>query len=140
MPAPAHPETRNEPSPLADLAARAERERLRRSALKAFFTIVDRWRVKDEEARQLLGGASNGPYADLAFTSRRDPYSYVASQGPAESLIDARSLGVVHPSLRWAGGTCLACFRPALVMNVRKGVTYRFRWDGRPTPTILVST
>jgi hypothetical protein len=26
------------------------------------FNIVDRWSVRDEDARQLLGGVSNGPY------------------------------------------------------------------------------
>ena len=41
------------------------------------------------------------------------------------------SLGVVYPSVRTAGGTCVACFRPALVTNVRQDKTYRFTWDGR---------
>lgn len=65
-----------------------------------------------------------------------DPDSYVPSQALAERLLDGGSLGIVYPSVRRAGGTCLACFRPALVMNVRKGMTYRFRWSGQPTPTI----
>lgn len=46
--------------------------------------------------------------------------------------------GVVYPSVRRRGGTCLACFRPALVMNVREKKTYRFRWDGAPKPSISV--
>jgi RES domain-containing protein len=65
-----------------------------------------------------------------------DPDTYVQSQALAERLLDGGSLGIVYPSVRRAGGTCLACFRPALVMNVRKGTTYRFRWGGQPTPTI----
>jgi RES domain-containing protein len=65
-----------------------------------------------------------------------DPDTYVQSQALAERLLDGGSLGIVYPSVRRAGGTCLACFRPALVMNVRKGTTYRFRWNGLPTPTI----
>jgi RES domain-containing protein len=65
-----------------------------------------------------------------------DPDSYVESQALAERLLDAGSLGIVYPSVRRAGGTCLACFRPALVTNVRKGTTYRFRWGGHPTPAI----
>jgi hypothetical protein len=47
------------------LASRDERVRLSPSALKAFFNIVERWRVRDEDARQLLGGVSNGPYYDM---------------------------------------------------------------------------
>jgi hypothetical protein len=58
----AYPATRYEPSPLIDLAARHERERLSPSALKAFFNIMERWGVRDEDARILLGGVSNGPY------------------------------------------------------------------------------
>lgn len=65
-----------------------------------------------------------------------DPDSYVQSQALAEQLLDGGSLGIVYPSVRRAGGTCLACFRPALVLNVRKGTTYRFRWSGQPTPSI----
>ncbi|OFW03555.1 MAG: hypothetical protein A3H96_20180 [Acidobacteria bacterium RIFCSPLOWO2_02_FULL_67_36] len=49
-----------------------------------------------------------------------DPDSYVASQALAETLLEAGSLGIVYPSVRRSGGTCLACFRPALVGHVRK--------------------
>ena len=57
-----YPATRYEPSPVVDLASKAERERLSASALAAFFAIVDQWGVRDEDARQLLGGVTNGPY------------------------------------------------------------------------------
>jgi hypothetical protein len=45
-----------------DLGARHERERLSRPALKAFFNIMARWHVRDEDARALLGGVTNGPF------------------------------------------------------------------------------
>jgi hypothetical protein len=67
-----------------------------------------------------------------------DPESYVASQHLAERLLDAGSLGLVYPSVRRAGGTCVASFRPALVGNVRRARRYRFTWDGRPEPEIRV--
>jgi RES domain-containing protein len=67
-----------------------------------------------------------------------DPESYVVSQALAERLLEAGSLGVVYPSVRHAGGTCLACFRPALVTNVRRDKTYRFTWKGTPEPVIAV--
>ena len=50
-----------------------------------------------------------------------DPDSYVASQGLARELMERGSAGVVYPSVRRRGGTCLGCFRPVLVTNVRKG-------------------
>jgi len=64
--------------------------------------------------------------------------SYVASQTLAETLLDAGSLGVVYPSVRFEGGTCVACFRPALVMNVRRAKRYRFTWAGSATPKVTV--
>ena len=71
-----------------------------------------------------------------AFRACLDPDSYVASQALAETLLADGSLGVVYPSVRRAGGTCLACFRPALVANVRRGRTYRFTWSGDATPVV----
>src|SRR5688572_31459268 len=60
-----YPATRYAPSPLVDLSSKAERERLSRSALKAFFNIMEKWRVRDEDARLLLGGISNGPFYEM---------------------------------------------------------------------------
>ena len=73
------------------------------------------------------------------FADSLDPMSYVASQTLAEQLLQAGSLGVVYPSVRHVGGTCIACFRPALVVNARKGRTYRFTWNGNPVPDITTS-
>lgn len=59
---PAYPAGLYEPTPLIDLTSRAERERLSESALNGFFNIVDHWGIRDEDARGLLCGISNGPY------------------------------------------------------------------------------
>jgi hypothetical protein len=75
---------------------------------------------------------------DARFTDCLAPDSYVASQELAERLLDVGSLGVVFPSVRHAGGTCVACFRPALVAHVRRGVTYRFTWRGTAVPEVAV--
>jgi hypothetical protein len=76
--------------------------------------------------------------AARALRAALDPDSYVESQALAERLLVADSLGVVYPSVRSPGGTCLACFRPALVGNVRRDQTYRFTWQGTPNPTVTV--
>jgi hypothetical protein len=73
-----------------------------------------------------------------AYRAYLDPRSYVESQALAERLLETGSLGVVYPSVRHRGGTCIACFRPALVGNVRRGRTYRFTWRGTPEPVIAV--
>jgi hypothetical protein len=58
---------------------------------------------------------------DFGFAKWLDPTSYAASQKLAGELIDEGSAGIVYPSIRLSGGPCIACFRSALVNNVRKG-------------------
>ena len=48
-----------------NLANKEVQERLSRSAVLAFFKIINAWSVRDEAARQLLGGVSNGVYYQL---------------------------------------------------------------------------
>ena len=58
----AYPATQFDPALLVDLNVRSERERLSKSALKGFFRILERWHVRDEDARELLGGLSSSAY------------------------------------------------------------------------------
>ena len=60
----AYPKSRFEPAPLIDLNARAERQRLSRSALQGFFRLAQAWGLRDEEARELLGGLSSSAFYD----------------------------------------------------------------------------
>ena len=73
---------------------------------------------------------------DARFARCLDLRSYVASQRLAERLLDAGSVGVIYPGARRKAGTNLACFRPAVVGNVRRGDTWRFTWTGTETPRI----
>lgn len=58
----AYPASSYEPDRVVDLGSRAERERLSGSALRAFFSIADRWKLRDEDARELLGGLSSSAW------------------------------------------------------------------------------
>ena len=58
----AYPASRFEPATLVDLNARAERERLSKSALQGFFNLASAWRLRDEDARELLGGLSSSAF------------------------------------------------------------------------------
>ena len=60
-----YPAGRYRPSPLVDLGSRTARERLSPAALKAFFNIMARWKLRDEDARALLGGVTNGPFYEM---------------------------------------------------------------------------
>jgi RES domain-containing protein len=62
------------------------------------------------------------------------PTSYTASQAMAAQLLEMGSAGIVYPSVRRTGGTCLACFRPVLVTNVRKGEIFTFVFSDYNTP------
>jgi hypothetical protein len=73
---------------------------------------------------------------DSRFASCLDPSSYVASQQLASRLMPKGSVGVIYPSVRRSRGTNLACFRPAVVANVRRGDAYRFTWSGNPSPKV----
>lgn len=44
--------------------------------------------------------------------------------------------GIIYPSVRHKGGTCIVALRPAAVQSIRQGAVYRMIWDGDPTPTI----
>ena len=59
-----YPKSRFEPAVLIDLNSRAERERLSRSALMGFFKLAAAWGVRDDDARELLGGLSSSSYYD----------------------------------------------------------------------------
>jgi hypothetical protein len=61
----AYPDTRYSAPDLPDLSRSEERRRLSGAALKALFNIVKHWQVRDEDARELLGGISNGAYYQL---------------------------------------------------------------------------
>jgi hypothetical protein len=59
-----YPKSRFEPAVLVDLNSRTERERLSRSALMGFFKLAAAWQVRDDDARELLGGLSSSSYYD----------------------------------------------------------------------------
>ncbi|WP_127751907.1 RES family NAD+ phosphorylase [Devosia sp. 1566] len=44
--------------------------------------------------------------------------------------------GIIYPSVRHPGGTCIVALRPAAVQSVRQGAVYRMIWKGDPAPLI----
>ncbi len=65
-----------------------------------------------------------------------DPVSYAVSQEFGRQLLESGANGIVYRSVREPSGECIACFRPALVRNVRAGGHYEFQWTGRPEPAV----
>src|SRR6266536_1922849 len=49
----------------ADLSDREVQEKLSPAAVRAFFSLAGHWKLRDEDARALLGGISNGSFYQL---------------------------------------------------------------------------
>jgi hypothetical protein len=49
----------------ADLSSRAVQEKLSPVAIRAFFVLTSHWKLRDEDARGLIGGMSNGSFYQL---------------------------------------------------------------------------
>jgi len=63
-------------------------------------------------------------------------HAYPLGNALAERARAAGLNGIIYPSVRHSGGTCIAALRPAAVQSVRQGAIYRMRWDGRPVPEV----
>lgn len=89
------------------------------------------------EMRQYLADFDAG-FHDLraGFDEAHDPDSYAAGQSLAKTLYGGGSNGVVYRSVRHAGGECVACFKPPLVLNVRPAAHFEYIWSGTPVPKI----
>jgi hypothetical protein len=59
----------------ADLSDPSTRERLSPAGIKAFLRIAQRWGVRDQDARKLLGGISSGSF-------------YALKKGPSRRVLD----------------------------------------------------
>lgn len=55
------------------------------------------------------------------------PECYAEPQQLADDLLARQSNGIIYPSIRHSGGTCVVCFRPALVYHVRQAARLEFR-------------
>ena len=62
--------------------------------------------------------------------------AYPLGNALAESARAEGLNGIIYPSVRHPGGTCLVALRPAAVQSVRQGDVYRMIWRGRPEPIV----
>jgi hypothetical protein len=97
---------------------------------------------KDEAVYQALLAGFMGDFQDLHKASEPlacldpDPATgYPEGQRLAAELRAAGSRGLVYPSVRRRGGTCLVAFEPHLVQNVRPAARWKLTWNGTPAFT-----
>jgi len=69
---------------LADLSSRAVQEKLSPVAIRAFFRLASHWKLRDEDARGLIGGISNGSFYHLKRS---------AGKASNAKTLDAKTLG-----------------------------------------------
>ncbi len=102
------------------------------------YAEIDYWNdsVTYDDFMADFDGAFHDIRGSAAYGACLAPDSYMAAQGLAAELLNAGSLGLVYPSVRHEGGTCIACFRPAIVANVRRDKRHRFIWEGDQVPRI----
>ena len=84
-----------------------------------------------------------GDFVDLRGAKPRprflDPHpsrSYKAGNVFGESVRAAGHYGIVYPSARRDGGTCLVALVPHAVQSVAQGRVIRLNWTGSPGPTV----
>lgn len=67
-----------------------------------------------------------------AYLEADPAVAYPAGQQLADALRTGAppARGLIYPSRRRPGGTCLVAFQPQVVQDVRPGARWRFVWDG----------
>lgn len=86
-----------------------------------------------------------GAFVDLRGLEPRpvclDPdiaVGYPAGNVVAQDVREAGHNGIIYPSVRRAGGTCLAALWPHVVQSVTQGAVIRAVWDGASVPAVSV--
>ena len=62
--------------------------------------------------------------------------SYPAENAFADTVRGAGHYGIVYPSARHTGGTCLVALVPHAVQSVAQGAVVRLVWSGKPGPRV----
>lgn len=84
-----------------------------------------------------------GDFVDLRAAKPRPQFlapdpatSYAAGNAFADAVRAAGHYGIVYPSARHAGGTCLVALVPHAVQSVVQGAVIRLVWTGTPGPQV----
>ena len=73
---------------------------------------------------------ASAQHAEPTYASVLDPDDYGASRRLGIALRGAGSWGIRYPSVRDAGGECVAIFRPRALRHARSALHIALHWDG----------
>lgn len=86
-----------------------------------------------------------GEFVDLRDVSPRPPcldedpgIGYPAGNALADAARAAGHNGVIYPSVRHKGGTCIVALWPHAVQSVDQGRVLALQWEGERTPRLEV--
>lgn len=90
-----------------------------------------------------LHASMAGEYVDLRGVDPHHPclnpdpsVGYPAGNALADAARAKGLNGIIYPSVRHAGGICLAALWPHAVQSVAPGCIYRMSWSGQPEPSV----
>jgi hypothetical protein len=76
------------------------------------------------------------PHPDHQALHRDKAIGYPAGNALADAVRAEGLNGIIYPSVRRPGGTCLAALFPHAVQSVAQGDVWRMRWTGSPEPAV----
>jgi len=76
------------PEAAADLSDAATRRRLSPAAVKGFLGIMEKWNLRDPDARQLLGGMSTGSF----YALKKESQNKLLTKDPKNRALDQDTL------------------------------------------------
>mgnify|MGYP001320167061 CR=1 FL=1 len=91
---------------------------------------------------RLYSVQARGEAVDLRVVSRIDsrivdPDDYGHAQGIGRKLRNAGEQGILYPSVRHAGGECLAALRTGIVRNCLHAAYLEYNWNGRAIDAVF---
>lgn len=75
-------------------------------------------------------------HPDLTALDPNKAIGYPAGNALADAARAKGLNGIIYPSVRHSGGTCIAALFPHAVQSVAQGDVYRMSWRGSPEPEI----
>jgi RES domain-containing protein len=109
--------------------------------MSEFLSRVSRYQAKVEYAE--MHASMAGEYVDLRGADPSDPcldpdpsVGYPAGNALADEARAKGLNGIIYPSVRHPGGTCIAALWPHAVQSVAPGSVYRMTWSGQPAPHV----
>jgi RES domain-containing protein len=76
------------------------------------------------------------PHPDHQCLHPDKAIGYPAGNAVADGARARGINGIIYPSVRHPGGTCLAALFPHAVQSVTQGDVYRLKWAGTPVPKV----